>query len=106
MNGKKIDLIYPELSYKIVEVLFEVYNEIGPGHHEKYYQRAVSVGLKKESLNFNEQVYTPIVFNNTKIGSYFLDFLIDNKVILEIKKGDRFSKNNIDQINSYLEAII
>ncbi len=104
MNDKKIDLIYPELSYRIVGILFEVYNKIGPGHHEKYYQKAVSLSLKTEDLVFSEQVYTPLTFNDSKIGSYFLDFLIDNKVILEIKKGDRFSKNNIEQIIGYLRA--
>lgn len=102
MSDRKVDLIYPELSYRIVRVLFEVYNKIGPGHHEKYYQKAVSLSLKKEGLVFSEQVYTPLTFHDSKIGSYFLDFLIDNKIILEIKKGDRFSKNNIEQIMSYL----
>ena len=51
MKGEKSlkkDLVYPELSYKIVGVLFEVYNEIGPGHHEKYYQKAIALGLKKK----------------------------------------------------------
>lgn len=33
-------VIYPELSYKIVGILFEVYNQLGPGYQEKYYQRA------------------------------------------------------------------
>jgi len=38
---KRDDLIYPELSYKINGILFDVYNELGPGHKEKYYQAAV-----------------------------------------------------------------
>ena len=80
------------------------YNKIGPGHHEKNYQKAITIGLGKENLDFKEQVYTLVMFEEQKVGSYFLDFLIDNKIVLEIKKGDRFSRNNIEQITSYLKA--
>ncbi|MBI4837055.1 MAG: GxxExxY protein [Candidatus Portnoybacteria bacterium] len=38
------------------------------------------------------------------IGKVFLDFLIEGKIILEIKKADRFSKAEIDQVYSYLKA--
>lgn len=101
---KRKDLIYPELSYQIVGILFEVHNELGPGHHEKYYQRAIAEGLKKCKLSFQEQVYTPLTFKDAKIGSYYLDFLIEDKIALEIKKGDRFSKRHINQILSYLKT--
>jgi len=107
MKGEKLirqDLIYPELSYQIIGILFEVHNEIGSGYHEKYYQKAIAVGFKNSNINFREQVHTPLTFQSSKIGSYFLDFLIDNKIILEIKKGDRFSKNNVEQLMSYLKA--
>jgi len=106
LNKKPLrnDLIYPELSYKIVGVLFEAHNKLGPGYHEKYYQKATALGLQESGLSFNEQVYSPLVFNDSKVGRYFLDFLIDDKIILEIKKGDRFSKRNIDQIVAYLKV--
>ena len=84
--------------------LFDVYNEIGSGCHEKYYQNAIAVGLKNKGIHFSEQVYTPLIFQGTKVGSYFLDFLIDSKIVLEIKKGDRFSKNNIEQTLNYLKT--
>lgn len=98
------DLVYPELSYQIVGVLFEVYNKLGPGHHEKYYQNALAVGLKNSNLIFKEQVHTPLTFQNSKIGSYFLDFLVEDKIVIEIKRGDRFSKENIEQVMNYLKA--
>ena len=101
---KRKDLIYPELSYQIIGILFEVHNELGPGHHEKYYQRAIAKGLEKCKLSFQEQVYIPLTFKNENIGSYYLDFLIEDKVVLEIKKGDRFSKRHINQILSYLKT--
>jgi len=101
---KRNDLVYPELSYQIIGILFEVYNNLGPGYHEKYYQKAIANELKLCNLSFQEQVWVPLFFKDKKIGTYCLDFLIDDKVIIEIKKGDRFSKRHITQIISYLKA--
>ncbi len=100
----KKDLIYPELSYQIVGVLFEIYNQLGPGYHEKYYQRAVATELKSCNLPFKEKVFIPLRFKKETIGRQYLDFLIEDKVVLEIKKGDRFSKRNIEQIFNYLKV--
>lgn len=65
------DLIHPELSYKIIGILFEVYNKFGPGYHEKYYQSAIAVGFKNNDLDFKEQVYMPLTFQNSKIEVTF-----------------------------------
>ena len=100
---KRKDLIYPELSYKIVGCAFDVYNSLGGGHHEKYYQRALAELFKEKSLNVTQQVYYPLAFNGKIIGKNFLDFLIDDKLIVEIKKGNNFSKKHIDQVLGYLK---
>jgi GxxExxY protein len=98
---KRKDLLYPELSYKIIGILFEVYNSLGYGYKEIYYQRAIAAGLKDCKLAFREQVPAKIKFKDKIIGKIFFDFLIENKIILEIKKTDRFSKKEIDQIHGY-----
>ncbi len=101
---KRGDLVFPELSYKIVGALFDVYNALGHGHLEKVYQRAVTEALKERGLAFREQVPTDAVFHGKTVGKYLLDFLIEDKVVLELKQGDRFRKGNIDQVNAYLQA--
>lgn len=108
MFTKKItnrkDLIYPELSYTIIGVLFEVYNKLGPGHKERYYQRAIAVAFKSAKLSFQEQVYSSLIFDDNNVGKYYFDFLIENKVVLEIKSGEKFLKQNIAQVYSYLKT--
>ena len=101
---KRQDLVYPELSYKIVGVLFDVCNELGAGHQEKYYQKAVAKALNEANVKFKEQVKVPLKYRKENVGIYFLDFLIEDKMILEIKRGDRFSKDFYHQVNAYLEA--
>ncbi|OGE79140.1 MAG: hypothetical protein A2751_05890 [Candidatus Doudnabacteria bacterium RIFCSPHIGHO2_01_FULL_46_14] len=101
---KREDIVYPELSYQITGILFDVYNKIGYGLSEKTYQKAIALALKNSSLDFREQVCVPVIYNGQVIGKNFLDFLIEDKVILEIKKGDRFAKAHIDQVLQYLHA--
>jgi len=101
---KRKDLLYPDLSYQIIGILFEVYNKLEYGYQEKYYQKAISSCLKRTNLSFREQVPIKISFQDSEIGKYFADFEIGNKIILEIKKDDKFSKHNIDQIYAYLKA--
>ena len=101
---RRKDLLYPDLSYKIIGALFNVYNNIGSGYREKFYQRAITIEFNNINLSFIEQVYIPIKFKGKIIGKYYLDFLIDNKVVLEIKKGEIFLRKNIEQIFSYLKA--
>ena len=96
------DLVYPELCFQIVGILFEVYNELVYGHSEKIYQKAVAIALKKAGLKFSEQKYYPLMFKDEKIGSGFFDFIIEEKIVLELKKGDRFVKAHIDQVYEYL----
>ena len=102
---KRTDLIYPDLCYYLVGILFEVYNEIGSGYHEKYYQRAIGEVFKKCRIPFREQVLVPLKFRGSKIGKYFLDFVVDDKIVLEVKRGEGFARANINQIYCYLKAV-
>ncbi len=96
--------MHPELSYGIVGVLFDVHNTVGYGHLEKVYQRSVRHALQQKGYSFREQVPYPITYQGKIVGKVYFDFLIEDKVILEIKQGDRFRKVNIDQVNAYLKA--
>ncbi len=102
-NLQRQDLVYPELSYQIIGVLFDVYNSLGNGFDEKVYQRAIAAALEKQRLRFQEQVYAPILYEGKNIGRNYFDFLIEKKVVLEIKRGDRFAKSHIDQVRQYLQ---
>jgi len=106
MSRKRVtrsDLLFPELSYQLIGALFDVHNTLGSGYQEKYYQKAIAALLKKLKIPFREQVLVEIKVGDELIAKGYADFLIDEKIILEIKKGDSFRKNNIDQLHSYLK---
>jgi len=102
--NKDDKVVYPDLSYKIVGVLFEVFNELGYSYREIYYQKAIAKLLKKLNVEFQEQVFIPLLFQGEKIGRAVCDFLIDDKIILEVKRGDQFSIQDIKQLYTYLRA--
>lgn len=96
--------MYPELSYKIIGILFNVWSNVGSSHKEVFYQRAVAKDLKLAGFSFVEQLPVKINYRGDVIGKYFFDFLIDGRVVLEIKVRDYFSKKDITQLYSYLRA--
>jgi GxxExxY protein len=97
-------IIYPELSYKIVGILFEIHTELGNRYQEKYYQRAVEVKLKKEKIPYIREIAVDLMIDGEKIGKYFLDFLIDGKIIVELKVKPTLMKNDFRQVSAYLKA--
>jgi len=97
------ELIYPEMSYKLVGILFKVYNQLGGGYQEKYYQQAIKRELFVNQIPFLEQVRTDFNYNGKIIGRYYLDFIIDHKIVLEIKTTPSFSTKDIMQVLNYLK---
>lgn len=104
MAEKKIqDLIHKELSFKIVGALFDVYNNLGFGYPEKIYQKALAEELRGLGLSFKRESFSRVRFKGKIIGSYFQDFVIEDKVVLEIKVGSGIYENNVNQVIAYLK---
>jgi len=100
----KEDLVYPELSYKLVGIAFTVSNELGFGHLEKIYQKDFAQELKLAKIKFKEQVPYSVEYKGEIIGRSYLDFLVNDKIIIELKRNDIFSKKTIEQVTNYLKV--
>lgn len=101
MEEEKI--LYKDLSYKIVGILYEVYNELGYGFKEKYYEKAIIEYFLRKKIKFRCQTAYKILLKNKIIGINYIDFIIDDKIVLELKKGNYFSRQNLEQIKQYLQ---
>ncbi|MDX9913871.1 MAG: GxxExxY protein [Candidatus Moranbacteria bacterium] len=97
-------LFYPKLSYEVVGALYEVYNTMGSGYQEKYYQKALAKELGERNIKFEEQLPVRLYYKGEKLGIYYFDFLIENKIILEIKNSSKFYPRDIKQVLGYLRA--
>ena len=95
-------LIYPELSYTIMGVLFKVHNKLGSTYQEKYYQRAIATELKTQGIKFEKEKQIELRYELTKIGNYFIDFVIDGKIIIETKAVPFIRDEWLNQLVAYL----
>ena len=101
---KRNDLLFPELSFQIVGCAFDVHNALGFGFKESIYQKALALAFKEKKLAFVEQVHYQVKFKEQLLAKRYFDFVIENKIVVEIKKNDKFSKANIDQTIDYLKT--
>ncbi len=95
-------VIYKELSYQIVGILYEVYNSLGYGYLEKYYEKAIEKCFIDIHVKYKRQAPYKVIFHGEIIGRNYVDFIVEDKIVLELKRGDHFSKSNIEQIKGYL----
>jgi GxxExxY protein len=98
------DIIYADETYEIVGMMYDIWDKIGFGHKEKFYQKAVAGVFKKNKKKFKKQLRLKVNMNGEEVGEYILDFLYEDIIVLELKQGNGFSKRNINQIYSYLRA--
>lgn len=106
MEAKKrmADLIYPELSYQLMGVLFKVHSKLGPKYQEKYYQRAIEIELKRQKMTYEREKMVRLEYEKEGIGRYFIDFVIDGKIALEVKAVDYFKRDFTSQVLGYLNS--
>ncbi|MEK7157857.1 MAG: GxxExxY protein [Patescibacteria group bacterium] len=97
-NKQKVSkkVLYPELSYKVVGILFETHKELGFYAREKQYGDMIEKKLKELNIIYKRE----LAISNT---GNILDFLVDNKIILELKSVREISKEYYRQLQNYLQ---
>lgn len=90
------EIIYPELSYQITGILFNTHNELGQYAREKQYGDMIEQKFKEIGLPYKRE----LSINDT---GNILDFVVDNKIILELKATRLILKEHYRQIQNYLQ---
>lgn len=99
-----MELLYSDLTYKIRKAAFNVYNELGFGHKEQVYQQALEEEFGRLKLSYRKEVNLKVYYKDKKIGDYRPDFIIDDKIILEIKATEFIPKTFETQLIYYLKS--
>jgi GxxExxY protein len=98
-----MDLIYPELSYKIVGCAYTVFNTLGGGHREAIYQKALGIEFINCGILFKGQQYYDLKYCGKPVGKGYFDFCVEEKIIVELKAKGQFTRANYDQMFKYLQ---
>ena len=98
------ELLYKDLTYAIIGAAMEVHRVLGPGFLEAVYQSALAHELELRGLSFQEQVRLQVVYKEIVAGEYRADFLVDDKVILEIKATKSLTEIDEAQLINYLKG--
>ena len=98
------EVLYKELSYKIVGLAYEIANSLGTGLKEKMYANAFEELCKQEKIEYKREVFFPLEIRGKQIGKSFFDFLIEDKLVVELKSGSDNYKDACNQLYQYLRA--
>jgi len=95
---------YSDLTAKIIGCAMEVHRVLGNGFQEVIYQRALEHELELQQLNFHREFEMVVCYKNKQIGTRRVDFLIENKICVELKALIKTEPVHIAQAINYLEA--
>ena len=93
-----------ELTYKVIGCAMQVHNTLGNGFQEVIYQRCLAIELKNAGVNFEREVDQKIYYQGIEVGTRRADFVIENKIIVELKALVNLEDVHLAQAKNYVVA--
>lgn len=97
-------MLYEELSFAIVGAALEVHRVLGRGFLEAVYEEALAHEFSLRHIPYERQVPLPVTYKEKRIGEYRADFVIDGKIVIEIKASSALISAHEAQAQHYLAA--
>jgi len=100
------ELLYSDITEKIIHASFEVHKFLGNGFQEDIYQRALAYEMKNENLYFAREIEQEIFYKDLiePIGTRRADFVVENKILVELKAIKELEDVHLAQALNYLKA--
>ncbi len=93
-----------ELSNLIIGAALSIHRDIGPGLLESVYEECFDFELRERDLKFERQKHIPLIYKNIKLeGAFRADFIIENKIIVELKAVESIANTHKSQLLTYLK---
>ncbi len=97
-------MIEDKLTYKIIGCAMEVHNTLGSGFQEVIYQRCLAMELQIASISFQREVEQPIFYKGNGVGSRRADFIVEDKLVVELKAVVELDDGHLARAKNYLTA--
>jgi GxxExxY protein len=103
-SGRLPELLHRELTGEIIAAFFTVFGELGYGFVEHVYVRALAIELFVRRVNVSREVPVTVLYKGVTVGNYRADLIVDEKVVVEVKAGERPSDADRFQLLNYLRC--
>ena len=97
-------LINGDVTGQVIGAFYDVYNELRYGFLEKVYAGALEVELQERNISYVRELPLQVFFKGRVVGTYRADFLVEGKVIVEIKASRQLCDADRRQLLHYLRA--
>lgn len=104
MNYINENYKYSDITSKIIACALEVHKILGNGFQEVIYQRALSIEMLIQGIDHQRELEMDIFYKGEKIGTRRVDFLVVDKISVEIKAITQLEDVHLAQAINYLEA--
>lgn len=92
------------LTGRVIGCFFSVYNELGFGFHEGVYSAALGILFRELGISARREHGIDVMFRDVKVGTYRVDFLIEDSLVLELKAGHQLPLGSRAQLITYLRT--
>ena len=103
-NGRSGEGSDRALTGSVIRCCIAVNKELGPGFLESVYHRAMEVELAEQGIPFETEKEIEVHYQGRFVGDHRLDFLVDRRLVVELKTVEKLGKEHYDQVRSYLSA--
>jgi len=93
-----------DLNYKVIGCCMKVHNTLGPGFQEVIYQRCLAIELQKIGLAFEREMEHVIYYDSIEVGTRRADFIVENKIVVELKAIVNLEDVHLAQAKNYVVA--
>jgi GxxExxY protein len=100
--NRKVMGPHEDLTYRIIGVAMSVHRNIGPGQKEAIYQRELEFAFTQANIGFEPEKKLPVYHQDRLLGFYIPDFIVENKIIVEIKAFATIHQKYLGQVITYL----
>ena len=97
-------LLEERLTRRVLRVFFDVYNELGWGLLESVYSNALEIAFEEAGIAARREAALPVHFRGRRVGDFRADFVVEDRVIVEIKAGRALDAAHEAQLDNYLRA--
>ena len=99
-----MNYLYQDLTEKIIGAAMEVHNTLHNGFLESVYEEAMAIELELQNISFERQKPIDVLYKGKLAKQFFCDFVIENKVLVELKSIKKLTETENAQVLNYLKA--